>query len=163
VGWQPVGNIIIYVPEHFKPTEFFPPNFGSFKTKNEVYNREIWKYANPMVLITMDRLRSHYGRAYINTWDFSSYAIDALGNHKYRGFRPRNCEVGATLSYHKFGCAVDMVFANISTESIIEDILADPFDPVFEYITCIEENVSWLHFDVRPWDKANKGVLKVLP
>ena len=33
----------------------------------------------------------------------------------------------------------------------------------FKYITCIEDKVSWLHFDVRNWNKKEDGILVVNP
>lgn len=154
--WYMYNRIEIYVPDHFKAEEVFPPDMIS-------EDMTIWCYMNPLVTMTMDRLREKYGVAFMNTYGLSKRLQKAYGTHYFRGWRTKNCKVGSLLSQHKMGCAGDMVFASTSAESIRADILAQPYDTAFEFITCIEMEVGWLHFDVRPWDKVNKGILKVLP
>lgn len=151
-------DYLSYVPDHFKPHEVFPPEMDDLFDKSH-----LWTYINPMVLITMDRLRERYGTAIMNTWGLSQESQKRYGIHYFRGWRTRDCDIGAQLSQHKMGCAADMAFVHVSAEKIREDILTQPYDTTFDLITCIEMEVSWLHFDVRPWDKANKGILKVYP
>ena len=144
-----------YEPKYFAVHEVFPPEMVDME--------DVWLYLDPRVGITIDRLREKYETAFMNTYGLSERIQQAYGTHYFRGWRARNCSVGASLSQHKMGCAGDMVFAYVPAESIRADILAQPYDTTFEYITCIETEVSWLHFDVRPRDKENKGILIVSP
>jgi hypothetical protein len=71
--------------------------------------------------------------------------------------------VGASFSDHKFGRALDCHFSEISAEAVRADILADPWCPAFEFITCLEMSVngrpiSWLHFSTRNHDKQRYGI-----
>jgi len=125
----------MYTPKYFSYFELVP------KYTYDNYHQGILKgLMDERVLITADALRSRYGPATVNDWNFG-------GKNQYRGWRPMGCDVGATLSQHKFGRALDMTFENIKAEEVRQDILDNPGS--FPLITCVEGNVSWLHFDVR--------------
>lgn len=158
--WEKINGLFVYVPEHFGIYEVFEPSMFDIFGPDDI---GIWLYVDQRVKITIDRLRERYGRAYMNTWAFNKKTQAVFGTHRYRGWRSARCPVGAKYSQHKMGCAGDMVFVDVSAENIREDILAQPYDKTFEYITCIEMEVDWLHFDVRPHDKANKGILQIFP
>jgi len=158
MSWRHANNIVVYVPEYFQLHEVFPPDMINGHKGNY-----LWSYMHQAVNVTIDRLRERYGKAYMNTWGFNPDIQKVYGTHYFRGWRSKDCDVGASLSQHKMGCAADMAFVHVTTESIREDILAQPSDEAFEYITCIEMEVNWLHFDCRPRDKANKGILQVFP
>jgi hypothetical protein len=158
---EEINGLIIYVPEHFSCFEVFPPELIAIYGKEDL--KRIWFFMNPLVLITIDRLRGRYGPALMNTYNFKDEILLKYGVHHYRGWRSKDCHVGAKYSQHKMGNAADIVFVNVNAETVRADILNRPYDRVFENITCIEMGVSWLHFDVRPHDKANKGILKIYP
>lgn len=143
----------MYIPEHFKLYELFPEDF--YKQNKWRGNDLLWLF-DDRVLWTLDQLRERFGPVYLNNWYWG-------GKHQYRGCRPFNCEIGAEWSQHKFGRAGDPVFAEAEAEEVRQEILANPYNLEFEYITCIEMDVSWLHFDVRNWDKAKNGILKITP
>lgn len=143
----------MYIPKHFKLYELFPKDFyQEFKHEGD----KMWWLLDDRGLMTLDMLRDRYGKVFMNNWYWG-------GDKQYRGYRPPDTRIGAEWSQHKFGRGFDSKFADLNAEDIRQDILNDPFDPDFEYITCIEMNVSWLHFDVRNWDKAKNGILKVSP
>jgi len=148
----------VYVPEYFKVVEVFPPEMEPFFHENLV-----WLYIDSRVLVTMDRLRSRYGPAIMNTWGLSEATREKFGTHQWRGWRPRNCPVGAELSYHKIGSAVDMVFTDVSAETVRRELLENPFDETFQFVTSIEMTTNWFHFAVCPHDKVNNGVEKFYP
>ena len=77
------------------------------------------------------------------------------GAHQYRGWRSGDCEIGAKYSQHKFGRALDLVPAEVTAEEIRQDIKLRKRGNIFQYITCIEDGVGWLHFDTRNY----KGLL----
>jgi hypothetical protein len=158
MGWEAVRDFQVYVPKYFKVEEFFPQSL-----EHLLDDDLIWLYIDSRVLVTADRLREKYGTAIMNTWAFSTRMRETYGTHQFRGWRPRNCEVGAELSQHKLGCAADMGFVHVSAEKVRQDLLSNPFHPVFRYITAVEMNTSWFHFSVQPHDKANNGVLQFYP
>jgi len=139
----------MYIPQHFTLEEFFPEQF--FRDYFPRYGQLLWSLFPTEVLWTQDRLRERYGPCLINDWV-------AKGHNRYRGYRPFDCPVGATLSMHKFALAVDSEFPDTPVGKIRQDILEDPWHETFKYIRCIESGVSWLHWDFRNHDKKNLGI-----
>ena len=92
----------------------------------------------------------------VNTWHWG-------GSSEYRGWRPWDCGVGAFLSQHKFGKALDLLPTEITSEKIRKDIKKDQNQNEFKYITCIEDNVIQLHLDVRNWNRTKHGILIIKP
>jgi hypothetical protein len=135
-----------YIPKYFKPYELVPKaTYELLKNRPWV----IWQLFDPRVLHVADAIRRRYGKMTANTWYWK-------GRHQYRGWRPARCKVGATYSQHRFGRALDLVPGEATAEEIRQDIMDGDN---FQYITCIEAVVHWLHFDVRNY----KGLLIVTP
>lgn len=141
----------MYIPKHFIIQELLPMAF--FK-EYESYGERLWYLFDDRVLWTADQLREIYGGMIVNTWHKG-------GKIQFRGWRPWDCKTGALMSQHKFGRALDLMPMKPTAKIIRRDILADPTRPEFKYITCIEEGTSWLHFDVRNFDRVNRGILVV--
>ena len=141
-----------YIPKYFQPYELVPEDVYI-----ELEERPwiIWQLFDPRVLYTADKIRQYYGKMIANTWFWE-------GEHQYRGWRPPKCEIGAVYSQHRFGRAIDLVPVEVTAEEIRQDIKAGKTGSdgsIFQYITCIEDGVGWLHFDVRNY----KGLLIVKP
>jgi hypothetical protein len=145
----------MYKPKNFELYEFLPRDF--YNQWYPVRGEKLWTMFDDRVLRSAQAIRERYGKMEANTWYWPG------GKHQYRGWRPQFCEVGAKLSDHKGGRALDLVPAEESVEKIRADILADPFHPDFVYITALEMNISWLHIATRNWDKKKNGILKIYP
>jgi hypothetical protein len=138
-------------PKYFELYELLPQNFYiNYKNLNN-----IWFVFDGRILETIDRLRIRYGKLIANDWIWG-------GQNQYRGWRPPNCDVGAKLSQHRFGRAIDLIPKEVDVIEIIEDIKNNyESDDTFRYITCIEDNIGWLHFDVRNHNKYKNSLLIV--
>ena len=148
-----------YIPKYFKLYEWLPVYF--YNKWEPVYGEGLWELLfDKRILITGDRLRERYGVMVMNDWQWRQ--LDQYVN-QYRGYRPLDCSIGAKLSDHKKGIALDAKFKNYSVDEIREDIKKKPFDKTFEYITCIEEGVSWLHASCRERDKVKNGIQIIRP
>lgn len=113
-----------------------------------------WKLLDPRLLWTADQLRQRFGFMVVNTWRRG-------GKFRYRGFRPSDCCEGAFYSQHKMGRALDCHFVDCTVQEARSDILKNFADTeAYQHITCVELDVSWLHFDVRNYDAKN-GLLKI--
>jgi len=146
---------MFYRPKYFRLYELVPKAiYQEYEANKKLYL--LWNVFDYRMLHTLDSLRTKYGRITMNDWKWK-------GDNQYRGWRDLSCEIGSELSQHKFGRAADLKPSQTTSEAIRKDILANPDDDAFKYITCIEEGVSWLHFDVRDRDKANNGILIVRP
>ncbi|MFQ3202102.1 MAG: hypothetical protein ACI87I_000398 [Pseudoalteromonas tetraodonis] len=88
----------------------------------------------------LQKLRDKFGPCTVNNWFFD-------GANQYRGYRPLDCTIGAKRSQHKLGKAFDCSFKNFTAQQVRDYVLAHPQE--FPYITAIEGQVSWFHFDVR--------------
>jgi hypothetical protein len=123
----------LYIPKYFTLQEVLPP---------EIYNPmlpvkdKLWGIFDQRILIAADQVRERYGKMICNTW----YTV---GCFRYRGYRPADCDVGAKLSQHKLGCALDLGPVELSPEEIRTDLKKHPI----EGITRIENGVGWLHID----------------
>lgn len=137
-----------YIPKWFEPYELVPrATYELFEKRNELY--KIWWLFDPRILLVGDRIRKRYGKMVANTWWWE-------GRHEYRGWRPPNCPIGAELSQHKFGRAEDLVPIECTAVEIREDIKTGEN---FGYVTCIEQDIRWLHVDCRNY----RGLLIVTP
>jgi hypothetical protein len=141
---------MIYKPKYFQIYELLPQ---AFLEANAGQGDLLWLMFDRRVLWTADRLRERYGPMQANTWYWG-------GKHQYRGWRPWNCSIGAFLSQHKFGRAEDLVPLKYDVQKIREDIVTERDNPDFQHITCLEDNIPWLHFDTRNW---TNGILIVNP
>lgn len=139
-----------YETKHFALHELLPEY--EYSTLPE---RTGWGLLDPRLLWTIDQLRERFGSAYINNWKWG-------GGNQFRGLRPFSCPIGAPFSAHKFGRAVDMTFAHATAEEVRSHILQHPQDEVYQFITCIEMKVIWLHIDTRNYNTQN-GILKIYP
>ncbi len=110
-----------------------------------------WSLLDERALKTLDRLREKFGPITINDWSWG-------GSNEYRGLREPECKIGADYSQHRFGRAFDCKFRDISADTVREYILSNPKE--FPFITSLEMNVTWLHFDVR---NHSLGILKFNP
>ena len=133
---------MIYIPKYFRIEELVPKTlFEQYKHKQD----RLWWTLDQRVLWTSDALRKRYGKMVANTWLWG-------GDHQERGLRLVGTTTGASLSQHLFGRANDLVPIQITAEEIRQDIINNPEFEEFKYITCIERDVWWLHYDVRNWE-----------
>jgi hypothetical protein len=83
----------------------------------------------------------------VNDWSWG-------GANQYRGWRSPDCGIGATLSQHRFGRAVDMIPKDMSAEDIRDDLIKNQHkSPHIKFIGGLEMGISWLHVDVRTRNK----------
>lgn len=107
-----------------------------FKARGE----KAWELIDERVVITIDKLREKFGPIIINTWHQGGVLDE-------RGLRNFLHAEGTEYSQHKFGRACDCSFKAVTAEEVRQYVLKS-YDE-FPYITCVERDVSWFHFDVR--------------
>ena len=139
---------MIYKPKYFKLYELVPQDmYIIYKGSHR-----LWYLFDNRILVMIDSLRNKYGKMLANTWYWK-------GKHQYRGWRPQDSLVGAEFSQHKYGRAVDLIPLEYSIEEIRDDIKSKYLHHDFRFITCIENNVNWIHIDCRNWNKYKSGIL----
>ena len=124
----------MYTPKHFAVHELVP---------QDVYNKwgdKSLMFLDDRILMNADTLRDRYGRITINNWYWG-------GDRQWSGLRTEGCSYGSQYSQHRFGRALDHVFIEVTAEEVRQDVLKNP--DLFPFITSMELNTSWAHFDCR--------------
>jgi len=120
--------------------ELVPPHV--FQKRGE----KAWELLDERLIITLDKLRSRYGRMTVNNYHWGK-------DREWSGLRTADSPYYSPFSQHSFGRAADCLFSSISAEEVRQDILANQKDEDFKLIGSLELGVSWLHFDVRNCDR----------
>jgi hypothetical protein len=138
-----------YLPVHLITQSFVPEEI--YKVYGE---KSLW-FIDFRVTWTADAISEYFNtKITANDWH-------EKGKFNYRGFRPPSVTMGAIFSQHRFGRALDCDLHGVSAIDARKEILSHKDDPAFRYITCIEDNVNWLHFDCR--NTKQDGILIVQP
>ena len=131
---------MIYKCNYFKIQELVD------KDTYELLGDQAWKLLDNNLLILIDKLREKFGSATINNWNIG-------GNFSKSGFRVYNEKIGAKKSLHKFGLACDLKFSNYTAEKIRQEIRSNE-EFWKQYISRIENDVNWLHVDLKDFDSS---------
>lgn len=89
-------------------------------------------------------LRDHYGPVRINDWAWG-------GKYQDSGYRPKDCKIGAALSQHRRGCAIDVKIKGVLSREV-RAYIRENFDKTFKPLglTTIEKDTKgWVHLDTR--------------
>lgn len=90
------------------------------------------------------QLRDKFGQVTINNWWHG-------GTRNWSGIRTQESPNYSETSQHPYGRASDKIFKDASAEEVRKYIKANWAQLG---ITCIEDNVTWVHSDVR-WHQGN--------
>ena len=104
-----------------------------------------WELLDDRALVALDDVRDGLGPTTVNNWHIG-------GDREWSGLRTVKSPYYSPYSQHSFGRAFDCVFRDVTAEEARRYIV----DKAPEFITAIEMNVSWLHFDVRNTKKLKK-------
>lgn len=141
----------MYKPIHFSAAELVPKTlYQNYKSRGDAWILRV--LFDERLLKTIDTIRCNFGPMTINDWSWG-------GKNQWRGFRSPQCGVGATLSQHRFGRAVDMIPKHVHPDEIRDDIIEDQMGRAYRHIGGLEMNISWLHIDVRGRDQNGKIML----
>ena len=119
--------------KYFKPYELVDPNLYG------LLGDQVIKLFDHSALQSLDWLRERYGRTTVNNWFWN-------GSREWSGFRTIESPYYSPTSQHSFGKASDCLFMHVSAEEVREDLRKMKTHP---FITRVENNVSWLHFDTK--------------
>jgi hypothetical protein len=123
-----------YIPKHFKVHELVPRHV--FEERGEA----AIELLDDRLLRTLDALRDKFGSMTVNNWFWG-------GNRQWSGLRTERSPHGTMYSQHRFGRAADCLFKDHTAEQVRRYVLDNPSE--FPFITFVELDISWFHFDVR--------------
>ena len=142
-----------YIPKNFIIEELVPPSII------QSYGAEgSWQFLDTKLVWTIDKIREALGKKItINTWKWK-------GQFSERGYRDPKSKTGAVNSMHKKGKAVDFDVEGMTAEQVRNWIRKNykTLD-CLKYITGMEKGVSWVHIDVRPYDRKALGLFEFNP
>ena len=131
----------MYIPIHFGIKELVPKDlYDKYKSRGDNFLFQV--VFDERLLMLIDRVRDKFGSMTICDWSWGG------GSH-YRGFRPPNSSVGAALSQHRFGRAVDMIPKNVSPDEMRTYIIDNQNSGDWGNVGGLEMDISWFHIDVR--------------
>jgi hypothetical protein len=132
----------MYQPKYFNYYEFVPAHVAMARGEKSL------QLMDDRILRVADWLRNRFGPMTINSWWWGgTREWSGLRTALYPGF---DAVSGNNFSQHYRGAALDGLFKNATAEEVRQDLIGgmilDELD--LECIT-IENDVSWLHVDVR--------------
>lgn len=119
-----------YIPEHL---------YREFMDRPDPKPHILIGLIDRRVIIADQKLREHFGPVTINNWWYK-------GVRNWSGIRTPGSPYFSNTSQHTFGRASDKIFANATAEEVRNYIR---IHHLTLGITCIEQNTSWVHSDVR--------------
>lgn len=131
---------ILYTPDHFAVAELVD--------RQTFADRGIKALLlfDPHILEIIDVLRDIYGPAFINTWALSKAVRNTYGDRTESGLRLPYHSHYRKYSQHSYGRAFDMLFKDILTVDVREQIIDGTI--VLPYNVILETGISWLHIAV---------------
>jgi hypothetical protein len=166
-----------YIPTYFRAEEWFSKSVIQQHTIvgtgfDRVVSNKIWRLIDNRTLWTADQIREYFARSVIiNDWLWAGRnqqrgfrSIPELFNRaKFRSTNEFKLKLSSYTSQHCMGRASDSKIKGIHASEIRADIRKNPNADRYKYITCVEDGVSWLHFDTRAWNKSKYGILFFKP
>ena len=111
-----------------------------------------WDLLHPDALVSLDGIREFFQLPVtVNNWKWD-------GDFQYRGYRPPHCNIGAEHSYHRRGMAFDFDVKGMTAHDVRNAILSNRTDGRLWKIMCLEDDVSWVHFDVGEIPKGQSRI-----
>ena len=102
----------------------------------------LWGLFDPNILIVIDRLRTNLGRPItVNNWK-------SKGPFSLRGYRPKDCKIGAKNSPHKIGKGLDFDVKGMTSAQVRDYLRVN--QARYPEITRMEDKVNWNHIDCMP-------------
>jgi len=142
------------IRELIPPPEDLPERLRAVFSNDpdDVYRLFPWQY-----IVTLNRLRSLFGPATMNTW--AHFANHAEGM-RFRGYRPMECSVGGTLSEHRFCRAGDMDFRDATPAEVWAHMVNNPGHPAYQYVERVEayDGMTWLHWDMGQHARVGRAI-----
>jgi hypothetical protein len=136
----------MFRPEKFSLHELVQPGYYS------KYGDFSYKFLDPRALMVIDAIRNRYGPMTCNNYHWG-------GDRTQSGLRSPDQHYYSPTSQHTFGRAFDLIPRNVTAQEIREDLQDFSLGilklPSFIDSITLEDDVSWLHVDVR---NNNRGI-----
>lgn len=131
---------IFYKCEHFDIEELVD------RVTYEKWGERAWMFLRAEALYSLDGIRKYFGRPVtVNNWrdggKFSQRGLRILNDNDKSIYSP--------YSQHSLGDAFDLDVQGMTSDEVRSAILEDKDESRLEKITCLETDITWVHFDCR--------------
>lgn len=133
------------IPKNFRIEEFVSPAIY------ERYGERASEFIDPAIFLTIGYMRNTRFKKSItiNDWVFG-------GKNQWRGYREKECTIGADNSLHRQGKAGDIIVDGMTGIEVQTDIIEN--QDLYPYITCMERGTVHTHFDSRNYERYAHGI-----
>jgi hypothetical protein len=136
----------MYKPANFSVQELVPEHVY------DKFGDSALRFVNPLLTLTLQQLRNKFGRLLVNSYNRDRQQSGLRTSKFYEreyGHSESLAEqqISDSYSMHKFGCAADCIPLNTPLDEIKDYIKNNPDE--FPFLHFVEEDVNWLHIDVR--------------
>lgn len=143
--WDKIKNILVLTPTNNMENYFKTQEFVSKTIYTQWGEKALW-FIDPRIRKLANFTRKFFNKPVtINNWHTG-------GAFDQRGFREPESTVGAKLSQHRFGRAIDINVSGMTSNQVYDTILANEKVFMDAGLTCLEDKVdtvSWTHLDCR--------------
>lgn len=129
----------MWLTKNFHLKEFFPSGFY------KLHGESCIRYLDPKIPVIAQFIRDYFMKPVVINGSFGGQ------EYNYSGFRPPGCEIGAPMSQHRFGRAIDIKISRMESQEVQSTIL-EKWESHFSKcgITAIEQGTKgWTHLDCR--------------
>lgn len=147
-------------------SNFYLTEFVSKKIWDTYGEKSIW-FIDSKIITLAQLLRDTFGKSITinNWWDnvASGKEVAEAGERQYSGFREPACTIGAKLSQHRYGRAIDIQVAGMDPKEVYDYILkhADVFRAVgLTTMEDVRDTPTWNHLDVRQTNKTELLIVR---
>ncbi len=139
--------MINQVSTNFIIEEFVTPELYKTIMKTTNPKEEFYKYVDKRIVDIVQFVRTKSGKVVvINNWHKG-------GTYSLRGWRPKNCKIGAKLSMHKTGKAVDFDIVGMTDDEVKEFVMKyqkELYDLGARRMESEDFADTWCHLDLKP-------------
>lgn len=136
--------------------DFYLTEFVSKNVYEQFGERSIW-FVDPRIISVAQFTRDFFGKPIIiNNW------YDG-GKYNYSGFREPKCTVGADLSQHRFGRAIDIKVSGLTSEEVYTAIIKAQekfMDAGLTTMEDVRDTPTWNHLDCRHTGSGNLLIVR---
>lgn len=138
-----------YVPEHFTVEELVTPEIY------EARGEKALELIDVRIVMILDHLREKLGKPItVNSWLWGGhYSQSGLRDVGHYGTAENFFK---SFSQHKYGRGVDFRVDDMTADEVRQYIYDHRDEGALKYVTFVEEDVSWVHIDVRNCERITR-------
>ena len=138
-----------YEPKHFSVKELVTPDIY------EARGEKALELIDVRIVMILDHLREALDKPItVNSWSWGGhYSQSGLRDVEHYGTAEKYFN---SFSQHKYGRGVDFRVEDMTADEVRQYIYDHKDEGALKYVTFVEEDVSWVHVDVRNCERITR-------